>query len=980
MSSSPSTPRFDSVCGTTDPPQRPDLPSRNVRSALLTTTAAHSAVAGSPSYVHTHQTSSRKLMPAKPTRKPPPPPVQLPPHNALVLPRSRTASGPTATSPRLPELSPRLTPEELEANRRHERVKAIFRPLEEYVSSSFGSFDCLNASFSTARPSPVGRTHSDSSIKTTAASKEAEDFNPPVDFWSGLDAKTLLLGDFAENGSWWTGRVSRNHSYKESSRRDKPAEQTRRVVTSKTPQIDWAALGKWYDTIHRAGENWKDKVDRLKTSTHQLTLDTHEDVREVEIDMREASLHVQRALLKVTENLLKRPRRPLKEPSDVRFLLILLANPSLYPPSIDTSRLRSASQPKISASSMHASHPEVLALFQSGASPSPSRPLQAGNREPGQHSGIVKRIFGLLANTPSDCHRYLIAWFSRFSEDRFQHIMNLVASFVTYRLVRQQGRKRSNSNNPDGGLIPDLSGSSRSTSVQLHAALGLSGATKNEEDAAQGIEYGNDWQLRAGAKVMALLFAANNSYYARKIDFVNTVSSEGDLPSSGLAARERARSHGQLLPTSTFYNTLLDYYDLIADFRAWESRRAKFSFCQYPFLLSMGAKIKIMEYDARRQMEIKARETFFNNVNTHRAVDQYLVLRVRRECMVEDSLRQISEVVGAGQEDIKKGLRVHFQGEEGVDAGGLRKEWFLLLVRDIFDPNHDQYYLVGALLGLAIYNSTILDVALPPFAFRKLLASAPTPSTPSTLARAPMTYTLSDLAEFRPALAAGLRQLLDFDGDVESTFCRDFVAEIERYGSITTVPLCPNGENKAVTNENRHEFVELYVRYLLDTSVVRQFEPFKRGFFTVCAGNALSLFRPEEIELLIRGSDEALDVSSVRAVAVYEGWKDDNTNKALSRDDVEELWVIRWFWELFEGAGSQDQRKLLSFITGSDRIPAVGATNLVVKIVSAGPDSERFPVARTCFNQLVLPQYGSRRKLENKLWRAVRESGGFGLK
>ncbi|KAK5188180.1 putative E3 ubiquitin-protein ligase, partial [Cryomyces antarcticus] len=130
MSSSPSTPRFDSVCGTTDPPQRPDLPSRNVRSALLTTTAAHSAVAGSPSYVHTHQTSSRKLMPAKPTRKPPPPPVQLPPHNALVLPRSRTASGPTATSPRLPELSPRLTPEELEANRRHERVKAIFRPLE----------------------------------------------------------------------------------------------------------------------------------------------------------------------------------------------------------------------------------------------------------------------------------------------------------------------------------------------------------------------------------------------------------------------------------------------------------------------------------------------------------------------------------------------------------------------------------------------------------------------------------------------------------------------------------------------------------------------------------------------------------------------------------------------------------------------------------------------------------------------------------
>ncbi|MCL7548337.1 hypothetical protein, partial [Staphylococcus aureus] len=106
-----------------------------------------------------------------------------------------------------------------------------------------------------------------------------------------------------------------------------------------------------------------------------------------------------------------------------------------------------------------------------------------------------------------------------------------------------------------------------------------------------------------------------------------------------------------------------------------------------------------------------------------------------------------SEAVGTGQEELKKGLRVQFAGEEGIDAGGLRKEWFLVLVRDIFDPNHgmfvydedshmcyfnphsfetsDQYYLVGALLGLAIYNSTILDVALPSFAFRKLLAAAP---------------------------------------------------------------------------------------------------------------------------------------------------------------------------------------------------------------------------------------------------------------
>jgi E3 ubiquitin-protein ligase HECTD2 len=251
-----------------------------------------------------------------------------------------------------------------------------------------------------------------------------------------------------------------------------------------------------------------------------------------------------------------------------------------------------------------------------------------------------------------------------------------------------------------------------------------------------------------------------------------------------------------------------------------------------------------------------------------------------------------------------------------------------------------------------------------------------------------MTYNLSDLAEFRPALAAGLQKLLDFDGDVEATYCRDFVAPIERYGTLTYVPLVSNGENIPVTNANRHEFVDAYVRYLLDTAVARQFEPFKRGFFTVCAGNALSLFRAEEIELLIRGSDEALDVDSLRAVAVYENWRQPQPPHPLVPGPGDNVPVIIWFWEVFKSASPEQQRKLLTFITGTDRIPAVGATSLILRIVAGGDgwggggreERERFPVARTCFNMLVLWRYETKEQLEGKLWRAVDESEGFGLK
>lgn len=577
-----------------------------------------------------------------------------------------------------------------------------------------------------------------------------------------------------------------------------------------------------------------------------------------------------------------------------------------------------------------------------------------------------------------------------------RRIVDLVGSFVSYRLARQNGRKRSNSHDPTaGGLIPNISGAGAGTSAQLHAAIGISTNSKSQDKTAGSTVYGEDWQIKAAAKVMSLLFSANNSDPTRRHNNSKGYPQENGRSRAVSAARKRAHRHGQSLPTNAFYNTMLDYSDLIADFETWESRRGTFSFCQYPMFLSIWAKIRIMEYDARRQMEIKAREAFFNSIMSRKAINQYLVLKVRRDCLVEDSLRGVSEVVGTGQEEIKKGLRIEFVGEEGLDSGGLRKEWFLLLVREVFDVEHglfvydeeshycyfnpngfetsDQFFLVGVLLGLAIYNSTILDVALPPFAFRKLLASAPNYTGPATyLSRPTYSHILDDLAELRPSFAHGLKQLLEYEGNVEETFLLDFVAVTECFGQVQSSPLCPGGERRPVTNSNREEYVDLYVHFLLDTVVSRQYEPFRRGFFTVCGGNALSLFRPEEIEMLVRGSDEPLDIATLKAVAVYDNW-----GKGVEPSGEPQ---VHWFWNAFAQANGKDQRKLLSFITASDRIPAMGTTSLVIKIVCLGEDADRYPIARTCFNMVGLYRYESQDQLESRLWRAVAEGEGFGMK
>ncbi|KAI9476533.1 MAG: hypothetical protein EXX96DRAFT_301624 [Benjaminiella poitrasii] len=489
-------------------------------------------------------------------------------------------------------------------------------------------------------------------------------------------------------------------------------------------------------------------------------------------------------------------------------------------------------------------------------------PLLAQHNFPAEtkyHHNLLKRVFGILSCLNNDCHRGLVHWFSRYPVKHFQAKIDLIHAFLSHRISR-----------------------ARRSKLSLPTA------------------YESDWKIASAARVMALLFATNHQ--SNKVHI------------------------------SEFYNTMADYINLMGDFESWQSQTGKFAFCQYPFLISMGSKMKIVESDAKQQMETKWREAFFNMIFHQKISNPYLILRVSRTNLIDDSLRQLAQ----NEMDLKKSLRIEFVGEDGVDAGGLRKEWFLLLVRSLFDPQfgmftydedsnlcwfnpssfetEDQFFLVGVVLGLAIYNSTILDIHLPLACYKKLLN---------------IPVNLLDLKAFRPALAKGLEHLLDFEGDIENVFCRSFIADIEAFGERQCVPLIPGGDQIMVTQSNKQKFVSLYVDFLLNKSIERQFGAFKRGFYLVCGGNALSLFRPEEIELLIRGSDEPLAIDELKGQTEYIGF-----------DENEETIVN--FWSIVKAMEPEMQRKLLMFVTGSDRIPATGASQMHLKIMCGNNgDSDR---------------------------------------
>jgi hypothetical protein len=67
----------------------------------------------------------------------------------------------------------------------------------------------------------------------------------------------------------------------------------------------------------------------------------------------------------------------------------------------------------------------------------------------------------------------------------------------------------------------------------------------------------------------------------------------------------------------------------------------------------------------------------------------------------------------------------------------------------------------------------------------------------------------------------------------------NYQVSLEEYGDVKTYKLKESGENIPVTNENRKEYVELYLDWILNTAIYEQFRAFYLGFHSVCASNAL---------------------------------------------------------------------------------------------------------------------------------------------
>ena len=91
-----------------------------------------------------------------------------------------------------------------------------------------------------------------------------------------------------------------------------------------------------------------------------------------------------------------------------------------------------------------------------------------------------------------------------------------------------------------------------------------------------------------------------------------------------------------------------------------------------------------------------------------------------------------------------------------------------------------------------------------------------------------------------PTMAKSLETILEYEGDdLESVFCLNFDITRQRFDQTLVIELKPNGSNIPVTKQNKKEYVDLYVDFLLNKSVEKPFEAFSNGFHHVCGSKVL---------------------------------------------------------------------------------------------------------------------------------------------
>lgn len=352
-------------------------------------------------------------------------------------------------------------------------------------------------------------------------------------------------------------------------------------------------------------------------------------------------------------------------------------------------------------------------------------------------------------------------------------------------------------------------------------------------------------------------------------------------------------------------------------------------------------------------------------------------MKLHRNNIFEESYRRIMSV--KRPDVLKARLWIEFESEKGLDYGGVAREWFFLLSKEMFNPYYglfeysatDNYTLqinpnsglcnedhlsyftfIGRIAGLAVFHGKLLDgFFIRPF-YKMMLVKQ---------------ITLKDMESVDSEYYNSLKWILENDPtELDLRFCIDE----ENFGQTYQVDLKPNGSEMVVTNDNKREYIDLVIQWRFVNRVQKQMNAFLEGFTELIPIDLIKIFDENELELLMCGLGD-VDVNDWRQHSLYKNGYCPNHP------------VIQWYWKAVLLMDAEKRIRLLQFVTGTSRVPMNGFAELYG---SNGPQlftieqwgsPDKLPRAHTCFNRLDLPPYDSFEDLREKLLMAVENAQGF---
>jgi len=387
----------------------------------------------------------------------------------------------------------------------------------------------------------------------------------------------------------------------------------------------------------------------------------------------------------------------------------------------------------------------------------------------------------------------------------------------------------------------------------------------------------------------------------------------------------------------------------------------------------------LLHFDIKRAY-FRAKIKRLRQTNSARMYGGGIRLTVRRARVFEESFQALRHKTA---DEMRRRLSISFHNEEGMDAGGLTREWYHLLAREIFNPNyalflsttgdgvtfqpnaqswvnpdHLSYFkFIGRIIGKALCDGALLDAHFTRPFYKHILG---------------LPVSLQDLEAIEPAYYKSMLQLLETPLDLLGLDLT-FAAETNDFGKIEIVDLIPDGQKIPVTDETKHEYVKLLAHHRMTTAIRKQIESFLDAFHELVPAELISIFDAQEVELLISGLPE-IDVDDMRGHCDYHGYRPSDP-------------LINWFWAALKTFSKEEKALFLQFVTGTSKVPLDGFKALQgadgvkrLNIHRAYGGDVALPTAHTCFNQLDLPEYSSEDILREKLLLAIREgSEGFGF-